>query len=108
VRDGLIVAKATTACGFWTVRVGKRNSARSALAANRATALGGVGLRGIGSSRAVASIDCAFAVPTPTVKAKMPTLAIPIRARFIIDSLLDNERGSRQRPRDEAQPIGLN
>src|SRR6266566_3633111 len=56
VREASIVAKATTACGFRTVRVGKRSSARNALAANRATALRGIGLRGIGSSRAVAAI----------------------------------------------------
>src|SRR5262245_66656528 len=56
VRKGSIVAKATTTGGFRTVRVGKRSSARTALAAKRAGALGGVGLRGIGSSRAVAAI----------------------------------------------------
>jgi hypothetical protein len=46
----------TTACGFRTIRVGKRSSAQNALAANRAAALGCIGLRGIGSSRAVAAI----------------------------------------------------
>src|SRR5215510_8339537 len=56
VREGSIVAKATTTGGFRTVRVGKRSSAQTALAAKRAGALGGVGLRGIGSSRAVAAI----------------------------------------------------
>src|SRR5215831_1545691 len=56
VREGSIVAKATTAGGFRTVRIGKRSSAQTALAANRAGALGGVGLRGVGSSRAVAAI----------------------------------------------------
>src|SRR5262249_23083000 len=56
VREGSIVAKATTAGGFRTVPVGKRSGARNALAANRVSALGGVGLRGIGSSRAVAVI----------------------------------------------------
>src|SRR6478672_2684479 len=56
VGEGSIVAKATTACGFRTVRVGKRGSAQNALAANRAAALGGIGGRGIGSSRAVAAI----------------------------------------------------
>ena len=48
VREGSIVAKATTACGFRTVRVGKRGSAQNALAANRAAALGGIGGRVIG------------------------------------------------------------
>src|SRR5215510_7642796 len=56
VREGSIVAKATTAGGFRTVRVGKRSSVQTALAAKRAGSLGGVGLRGIGSSRAVAAI----------------------------------------------------
>ena len=55
-RGDSIVAKATTACGFRTVWVGKRSSGRNALAANRAAALGDIGLRGIGSSRAVAAI----------------------------------------------------
>src|SRR4029453_14077523 len=54
--DALIVPKAATAGGFRTVRVGKRNSARNALAADRAAAFWGIGLRGIGSSRAVAAI----------------------------------------------------
>src|SRR5262249_25828643 len=53
---GRIVAKATTAGGFRTVRIGKRSSAQIALAAKRAGSLGGVGLRGIGSSRVVAAI----------------------------------------------------
>src|SRR5262245_29018611 len=56
-RGDSIVAKVTTACGFRTVWVGKRSSGRNALAANRAArALGDIGLRGIGSSRAVAPI----------------------------------------------------
>src|SRR2546426_7231362 len=55
VREASIVANATTARGFRTVRVGKRNSARNA-AGNRAAALGWIGLRGIGSRRAVAPI----------------------------------------------------
>src|SRR5262249_42768161 len=37
--DGSIVAEVATACGFRTVRVGKRSSAQNALTANRATAL---------------------------------------------------------------------
>src|SRR5215831_15923632 len=56
VREGSIVAKATTPGGFWTVRVGKRSSAQTAPAADRPGALGNGGLRGIGSSRAVAAI----------------------------------------------------
>src|SRR5215467_599531 len=55
-RGDSIVAKVTTACGFRTVWVGKRSSGGNALAANRAAALGDIGLRGIGSSRAVAPI----------------------------------------------------
>jgi hypothetical protein len=55
VRDASIVAKGTSACGFRTVRVGKRNCARNA-AGNRATALGCIALRGIGSRRAIAAI----------------------------------------------------
>src|SRR5258708_39610421 len=51
VGEGSIVAKAATACGFRTVRVGKRSSAQNALTANRAAALGGIGGRGIGSGR---------------------------------------------------------
>src|SRR5262249_17017627 len=53
-REAAIVAKATTARGFRTVRVGKRNGARNA--GNRAAALGWIGLRDIGSRRAVAAI----------------------------------------------------
>src|SRR5215510_9442800 len=48
VREAAIVAEATTAGGFRTVRVGKRNSALNA-AGNRAAALGWIGLGGIGS-----------------------------------------------------------
>src|SRR5215469_9708971 len=55
IRQASIVTNITTSCGFRTVRVGKRNSARNA-AGNRAAALGWIGLRGIGSSRAVAAI----------------------------------------------------
>src|SRR5262249_22077207 len=56
VREAAIVAEATTARGFRTVRVGKRNGALNA-AGNRAAALGCIGLRGIGSRRAVAAIE---------------------------------------------------
>src|SRR5437879_4367306 len=58
VPEVLIVAKATSARGCGTVRVvGKgRSIARNAPAANRAAALGGIGLRGIGSRRAVAAV----------------------------------------------------
>src|SRR5262245_33277231 len=56
VWDASIVAEATTARGFRTVRVGKRNSAQNALAANRAAAFGGISLRAISPRRAVAAI----------------------------------------------------
>src|SRR5262249_1302027 len=56
VREAAIVAEATTAGGFRTVRVGKRNSALNA-AGNRAAALGWIGLGGIGSRWAVAAIE---------------------------------------------------
>src|SRR5262249_22005966 len=35
----------------------------------------------------------------------MPTLAIPVRARFIIDLPLDSKRGSRQRPYEVNVPV---
>src|SRR5262249_54392040 len=54
IRQASIVTNITTS-GFRTVWVGKRNSARNA-AGNRAAALGWIGLRGIGSSSAVAAI----------------------------------------------------
>src|SRR5262249_42630995 len=69
--DALIVPKAATAGGFRTVRVGKRNSARNALAANRAAALWGIGLRGIGSSRPVAAVglwNCRLPPQRPSPK----------------------------------------
>jgi hypothetical protein len=50
VVEVLIVAKATTACGRWTVRVGHWGGARNA-AANRAAALRARGWRGIGWRR---------------------------------------------------------
>src|SRR5262249_863390 len=57
VPEVLIVAKATTARGCRTVRVGiARSVARNAPAANRAGALGGIGLRAIGSRRSVAPV----------------------------------------------------
>src|SRR5262249_58510260 len=34
VRDASVVAETTTACGLRTIRIGKRNGARNALAAN--------------------------------------------------------------------------
>src|SRR5262249_40577599 len=55
IRQASIVTNITTSCGFRTVRVGKRNSARNA-AGNRAAALGWIGLWNIGSSSAVAAI----------------------------------------------------
>src|SRR5262245_58643422 len=55
VREAAIVAKAATAGGFRTVRVGKRNGALNA-PGNRAAAWGHIWLRGIGSRRAVAAI----------------------------------------------------
>src|SRR5262249_52406606 len=55
IRQASIVTNITTSCGFRSVRVGKRNGARNA-AGNRAAALGWIGLRGVGSSRAVAAI----------------------------------------------------
>src|SRR5262249_1643612 len=55
IRQASIVTNITTSCGFRIVRVGKRNSARNA-AGNRATALGWIGLRRIGSSSPVAAI----------------------------------------------------
>src|SRR2546428_6121975 len=67
VPEVLIVAKATTARGCRTVRVvGKgRSIARNAPAANRAAALGGIGLRGIGSRRAVAAGGLRLLRPQP-------------------------------------------
>src|SRR5262249_16192354 len=57
VPEVLIVAKATTARGCRTVRVGIAGSvARNAPAANQAAALGGIGLRAIGPRRAVAAV----------------------------------------------------
>src|SRR5690349_15066974 len=56
MRDGSIVTKAAAAGGFRTVRVGKWNGARTALAANRAAALRGEGLRRIDPRRTVAAI----------------------------------------------------
>src|SRR5262249_16643189 len=35
----------------------------------------------------------------------MPTLVIPVRARFIIDLPLDSKRGSRQRPYEVNVPV---
>src|SRR6201989_152836 len=59
VRDGSVVAEAATAGGFWTIRVGKRKSARTALAANRAATLRRIGLRRIRSRRPRAAIRLA-------------------------------------------------
>src|SRR5262249_40283116 len=56
VRDGSIVTEAAAAGSFRTVRVGKRNGARTALAANRAAALRGIGLRRIDPRRTIAAI----------------------------------------------------
>src|SRR5512133_2541957 len=56
MRDGSIVTKAAAAGGFRTVRVGKWNGARTALAATRAAALRGVALRRIDPRRTVAAI----------------------------------------------------
>src|SRR6516225_9007929 len=57
VPEVLIVAEATAARGCRTVRVGiARGVARNAPAANRATALGNIGLRAIGSRGAVAAV----------------------------------------------------
>src|SRR4029077_11162424 len=56
VRDGSIVAEAATAGGFWTIRVGKRKSARTGLAAKRGATLRRIGLRRIRSRRAIAAI----------------------------------------------------
>ena len=75
----------------------KRSSARNA-AANRAAALGGIGLRGIGSSRAVAAIGLCIRRLHPNGHSQNAHAYMPVRARFIIDLPLDNERGGRQRP----------
>src|SRR5262249_16020300 len=64
IRQATIVTNITTSCGFRTVRVGKRNSARNA-AGNRAAALGWIGLRGVGSSRAVPVIGLRIPRPHP-------------------------------------------
>jgi len=57
VRDGSVVTKAAASGGFRTVRVGKWNGARTALAAKtRPAALRHIGLRPIGSRTAVAPI----------------------------------------------------
>src|SRR5262249_2964425 len=57
VPEILIVAEASTARGCRTVRVGIAGSvAWNAPAANRAAALGGMGLRSIGSRRPVAGV----------------------------------------------------
>src|SRR5262249_11006944 len=89
MRDGSIVAETTTACGFRTIRIGKRNNARNALAANRAAALGGIGLRRIGSSWAVAAIGLGIRRLHPKRHGQTPTLAIAVRAGLIIDLPLD-------------------
>src|SRR5258708_22167328 len=75
VGEGSIVAKAATACGFRTVRVGKRSSAQNALTANRAAALGGIGGRVIGSSRAAAADGLWLRrLPPPRVRLNAPAL----------------------------------
>src|SRR5215471_8955653 len=63
VRDGSIVTEAAAAGGFRTVRVRKRNGARTALAANRGAALRGIGLRRIDPRRTIAAIGLRMSRP---------------------------------------------
>src|SRR5262249_51946386 len=92
VRDGSVVAEAAAAGGFWTVRVGKRSGAQTALAANRAAGLRGIALRRICSRRAVAAIGLGVRRPHSSDQGQMPTPAIALRARFISAALCTRQR----------------
>src|SRR5205823_5104699 len=89
VRDGSIVAEAAAACGFWTVWIGKR-SARAALAASRAAALRGIGLR--------------MRRHRPEGHGQNTQACDNAQGALHLDLPLRNERGSRQRPYEANVP----
>ena len=103
VRDGSIVAEAAAACGFWTVWIGKR-SARAALAASRAAALRGIGLRRIRPRRTRAAIGLRMRRHRPEGHGQNTQACDNAQGALHLDLPLRNERGSRQRPYEANVP----
>src|SRR5919204_2380603 len=97
MRDGSIVTKAAAAGGFRTVRVGKWNGARTALAANRAAALRGIRLRRIGPRRTIAAIGLRMRRRQPEGHGQNTQAGDNAQSALHLDLPLRNERGSRQR-----------